>query len=104
MATLSDVNAKRYGTQWGMVTSNPPLVSLSPSLDLVLRRSLDPAHSEYNGLGNLMHFLLRDGILTKAAQMEYGMELRAWPFPPGTRPLMSTVYHLASYKMSHYAL
>jgi hypothetical protein len=104
MATLSDVNAKRYGTQWGMVNSNPPLVSLSPALDLVLSRPLDPAHSEYNGLGNLMHFLLRDGILTKAAQMEYGMELRAWPFPPGARPLMSTVHHLASYKMSHHAL
>jgi hypothetical protein len=107
MAELGDEESgvvKRYGTQWGIATPSPPLATLSPALDLVISRPLDPAHSEYNGLGNLMHFLLRDGILTIAAKAEYAMALRAWPFPPGARRLQSTQHHLASYSMSDHAL
>ena len=94
---------KRYCTQWGMAEELPALARLSPALDLVMSRPVDAAHSEYNGLGNLMHFLLRDAILTKAARAEYAMELRTWPFPPGSHRLQSPVHHLSSYKMSHHA-
>jgi hypothetical protein len=75
MVTLSDMNAKRYNMQWRMVNLNLPLVIRSPSLDPVLSQPLDLAHSAYNGLGNLIYFLLRDGIMTKVAQIEYSIEL-----------------------------
>ncbi|KAK3896551.1 hypothetical protein C8A05DRAFT_39905, partial [Staphylotrichum tortipilum] len=94
---------KRFCSQWGMAEELPALLQLSPALDLVLSRPLDPAHSEYNGLGNLMHFLLRDGILTKTARAEYALELRTWPFPPGWQRLQSPIHHLSSYKMSNHA-
>ncbi|KAI1485633.1 hypothetical protein F5X96DRAFT_674446 [Biscogniauxia mediterranea] len=93
----------RYGKQWGMSNPDPPLVTISPALDLIITRPFDAAHSEYNGISNLMHFLLRDGILVKAARTEYAMELRVWPFPPGWRRLQSPIHHLASYKMSNHA-
>ena len=86
-----------------MAEDLPVLPRLSPALDLVMSRPIDAAHSEYNGLGNLMHFLLRDGILTKSARSEYAIQLRTWPFPPGWPRLQSPVHHLSSYKMSHHA-
>ncbi|KAL7625329.1 hypothetical protein AAE478_004545 [Parahypoxylon ruwenzoriense] len=101
---LTDTATKdAYGSQWGMANPLPPLESISPALDLVLSRPFDPAHSEYNGLSNLMHFLLRDGILTPGAVASYSLELRTWPFPPGSRRLQSPKHHLASYSMSAHA-
>ncbi|KAK4118238.1 hypothetical protein N657DRAFT_404669 [Parathielavia appendiculata] len=94
---------KQYYTQWGMAEDIPALPRLSPALDLVMSRPTDAAHSEYNGLGNLMHYLLRDGILTKSARSEYAIQRRTWPFPPGWPRLQSPVHHLSSYKMSHHA-
>ncbi|TRX98548.1 hypothetical protein FHL15_000622 [Xylaria flabelliformis] len=93
----------QYGKQWGMANADPPLVSISPALDLIMSRPLDAAHSEYNGISNLMHFLLRDGILIKQARTEYAVELRVWKFPPGWARLQSPIHHLASYKMSNHA-
>ncbi|KAK4117995.1 hypothetical protein N657DRAFT_465176 [Parathielavia appendiculata] len=95
---------KQYCAQWGMAEDIPALPRLSPALDLVMSRPTDAAHSEYNGLGNLMHYLLRDGILTKSARSEYAIQLRTcWPFPPGWPRLQFPVHHLSSYKMSHHA-
>ena len=48
-----------YGTQWGLNEADPPLVAISPALDLILSRPPDAAHSEYKGMSNLMHFLSR---------------------------------------------
>ncbi|KAF7532596.1 hypothetical protein G7054_g7828 [Neopestalotiopsis clavispora] len=94
----------RYGTQWGIATPEPPLAQIFPALDLILTRPMDAAHSEYQGLTTLMHFLLRDGILSKSGRAEYAIELRVWPFPLGVRRLMSPVHHLSSYKQSEHAV
>ncbi|KAI1207273.1 uncharacterized protein F4807DRAFT_435103 [Annulohypoxylon truncatum] len=93
-----------YGTQWGMSDPSPSLEFISPTLDLVLSRPFDPAHSEYNGLCNLMHFLLRDGILKPTAVHDYTLAFRMWPSPPGSRRLQSPKHHLASYNMSAHAI
>lgn len=92
-----------YGSQWGINNPDPPLVSICPALDIVLSRPPDAAHSEFKGMSNLMHFLLRDGILNKEARVEYNSVLRNWPFPPGGQRLMSPLHHLASYSLSDHA-
>jgi len=92
-----------FGTQWGINEAHPPLASISPALDLILTRGPDAAHSEYGGLSNLMHFMLRDSILTKLARQEYAAVLRSWPFPPGCQRLQSPLHHLASYSLSDHA-
>jgi hypothetical protein len=104
MACLaSESQKKAYGSQWGIVSPTPALDMISPALDIIMTRPFDPAHSEYNGLSNLMHFLLRDGILTVTAKTEYACEIRQWPFPPGWQRLQSPLHHLASYNMSAHA-
>lgn len=81
---LPTVAAKKAnGSQWGLSEDRPKLADLSPALDLILSRPPDPAHSEYNGLSELMHCLLLDRILTAPAVKAYTRELRVWPFPPG---------------------
>ena len=102
--TLGTNKAKEeFGTQWGISNPNPPLTSISPASDLILSRPPDPAHSEYSGISSLMHFLLRDAILTPAAGFEYAATLRSWPFPPGCPRLMSPLHHLPSYDLSSHA-
>lgn len=96
-------NKDAYGSQWGINNPDPPLMEISPALDKILSCPPDPAHSEYNGLSCLMHFLLRDVILTGPARTEYSAVLRGWPFPPGAARLMSPLHHLASYNMSAHA-
>ncbi|KAI1747760.1 hypothetical protein F4782DRAFT_535125 [Xylaria castorea] len=100
---LSSLSLSQYGKQWGMANSEPPLATISPALDLILSYPLDAAHSEYNGISNLVHFLLRDGIFVKQARTEYATELRVWKFLPGWARLQSPVHHLTSYKMSNHA-
>lgn len=92
-----------YGSQWGINEPNPPLVSISPTLDMIMSRPPDAAHSEFKGISCLMHFLLRDGILKKDARIAYAAVLRTWPFPPGSQRLQSPVHHLASYSLSDHA-
>ena len=60
MATLSESEKLQYGTQWG-INGFPALSTIAPALDIILSRPFDPAHSEYKGLFELAHFLLRDG-------------------------------------------
>lgn len=78
-------------------------MAISPALDIILSQPPDTAHSEYNGLTCLMHFLLRDIILTGPARIKYATVLRGWPFPPGAARLMSPLHHLASYNLSAHA-
>lgn len=101
--TQQDVD--EYGKQWGLVEAHPPLVCVSPALDLILSRPMDAAHLEFNGLSHLMHVLLRDGLLwNDALRTEYALELRVWKFPPGCRCLQSPLYHLTQYTLLDHAV
>jgi hypothetical protein len=92
-----------YATKWGMSVENTPLQSISPALDIVLGRPGDPAHSEYNGLANMMHSLLLDTILTTAATRSYAALLRVFPFPPSWPRVQGPLRYLKSYSLSEHA-
>ncbi|KAK3403030.1 hypothetical protein B0T20DRAFT_449951 [Sordaria brevicollis] len=102
MATMNDTAAAKYGTQWGIKDPFPALVNLSPSLDIVMSRPYDAAHSEFNGIAQMIHELLCDSILTPTGKAEYAVQLRAWPFPPGWQRLQSPFSHRLSWQMVHY--
>jgi len=94
---------RQYASQWGLSEQTPALIDISPALDLILTRPPDPAHSEYQGMTELMHRLLLDGILTGVSQKQYGRELRVWSFPAGWERLMSPLHHLRSYSLAAHA-
>lgn len=104
MDQLTGEAKENFGIQWGVNNPHPPLRLISPAADLVLSRPIDPAHSEFNGLSNLMHVLLKDGILAPKAREEYALALRAFKFPPNTKRLMSPLRHLASYSLSEHGI
>jgi hypothetical protein len=92
-----------FAQTWGLDTDNPPLLTISPALDIILTRPGDPAHSEYKGLSRLLHTLLLDEILTSPAKISYAAELRKFPFPPGWPRVQGPLHHLKSYSLSEYA-
>jgi hypothetical protein len=94
---------KEYGTAWGMGDTVPALASITPALDLILSRPPDPAHSEYQGMSELMHGLLLDSILTEAGKKSYSSTLRNWPFPSGWGRLQSSLHHFQSYSLASHA-
>lgn len=66
-----------------MALDIPALYQLSPALDIILSRPADLAHSEYNGLSQLMHNLLIKAELLLVAQIEYAKLLRNFLLPAG---------------------
>ncbi|KAI1097192.1 hypothetical protein F4804DRAFT_352027 [Jackrogersella minutella] len=99
----SNAKTKGYATQWGLAETEPALPLISPALDLILSRPPDPAHSEYQGLTELMHSLFIDRILQESGRQSYARTLRLWPFPPGWQRLQSPLHHLRSYSLSSHA-
>lgn len=57
MSTLNKTRAAIYGREQGLDPAEPPLVSISPALDLLITRPSDPAHSGFNGITKQMHML-----------------------------------------------
>jgi hypothetical protein len=92
-----------YCSQWGMATKPPTLDSIAPTLDIVMTRAPDAAHSEFQGMTQLMHNLLIKAILTSAGVKEYARMLRTWKFPAGWNRLQSPVHYLGSYNLSAHA-
>lgn len=104
VSTLRTMREKaEYCRNNGLDLDSPPLLALSPALDLILTRPSDPAHSEYAGVSKQLHALLINVILTKAGTQRYGIELRKFPFPPGWSRLQSPVHHLGSHGLSEHA-
>ena len=94
-----------YGTQWGIDPdpTSMALTSIAPALDIVQSRPGDPAHSEYQGLSNMLHSLLLEAILTPSATKEYSAVLQAFPFPPSWPRVQGPLHHLKSYSLSEHA-
>jgi hypothetical protein len=80
-----------------------PLIKISPALDLILTRPVDPAHSEYGGQSKQLHELLVETILSAAGSRSYAITLRRFPFPPSWPRLQSPLHHLKSYSLSDHA-
>jgi hypothetical protein len=102
MASKSLAERAEYSTKWGLDVA-PVLQTITPALDLVLSRPFDLAHSEYQGLSQLMHELLKDTILTAKGLEEYYVTLRQHPFPPGWARLQSPIHYLGSYSLAEHA-
>ena len=92
-----------YATKWGINTNDPCLIDISPTLNILLSRPGDPAHSEYSGMTKQLHLLLIETILTTVAGKLYNKHLRQWPFPPGYARLQSPIHHLKSYSLAEHA-
>jgi len=92
-----------YCSQWGMTTKPPTLDTIAPALDIVMTRAPDAAHSEFQGMTQLMHNLLIKAILTSAGVKQYAQMLRTWKFPAGWNRLQSPVHYLGSYNLSAHA-
>lgn len=89
MAGLPATQKKKYATANGLDTSEPPLQKMSPALDIILTRPSDPAHSEFQGLTQLLHLVLLESILTQPAKVEFQAQLKAFLFPPGWHRALS---------------
>jgi len=94
-----------YGKIWGIDPdpASMALSKISPALDLIQTRPSDPAHSEYNGLSNMMHSVLLEAILTAPAANAYAAVLRSFPFPPRWPRCQGPLHHLKSYSLSEHA-
>ena len=100
---MNKTNAARFFVEWGLKEKQSPLVQISPALDLIQTRPLDPAHSELAGLSRALQRLLFEAILTEAGRQAYAAQLRVFPFPPNWGRLQSPLHHLDSYRMSELA-
>lgn len=94
---------EEYANGLGMSVVRPPLQKISPALDIVLSRPPEPAHSEYNGLSQLVHGLFIKQVLIPKALIEYGRILRSFVFPPGWPRLKNPLHYLGSYTLSEHA-
>jgi hypothetical protein len=66
MNSISTKSARNeYGSKWGLNPELliPPLVRISPALDLILTRPAEPAHSEYGGISKLSHEMLIQAVV-----------------------------------------
>ncbi|KAI8171048.1 hypothetical protein KHU50_005759 [Colletotrichum sp. SAR 10_65] len=96
---------KAFASQWGLGEGQlaPTLAQLSPALDLIMSRPPDPAHSEYQGMSELMHNTLLDRVLSESGRLAYNEKLRYWPMPVGWEGLQSPIRHLKSYSLAAHA-
>lgn len=84
MHSLEQRHQGKFGNKLGMLVDAPPLLKLSPSIDLIRGFPGDPPHSEYQGMTKLLHGFLLEGILTVAGVKQYVKYMRSsFPFPPG---------------------
>lgn len=103
MKSFAKTKQSAYSTKTGIGVTPPPLVTISPSLDLIMTRPSDPAHSEYGGITKQLHHLLMNAILTIPCQKAYADELRKFRYPSGWGRLQSPVHHLGSYSLQEHA-
>lgn len=61
---------ENFAKSIGMAIDSPLLLKISPALDIIATRPADPAHSEFNGVTDLVHRLLLD-VMTDDAKEHY---------------------------------
>lgn len=102
MKTLTKTAQLKYSTQNGIGLSPPPLLTISPALDIIHSRPSNPAHSEYGGITKQLHELLMNEILTTKSQQEYANRLRNFCYPSNWGRLQSPMHHLGSYSLQEH--
>jgi len=62
------------------LNSEISLTAISSALDIILTRSSDSVHTEYDDIVKLLHMSLINTILIKTFSIEYELQLRAFLF------------------------
>jgi hypothetical protein len=95
--------AKERETFWkerGLLSEPSPLQTLTPALDLILSLPYDIPHSEWKGVGGLLHDLLFDGILAPRGQSAYTLAFQHFVNPVGWPHIQSPSTHRGSWSLS----
>lgn len=79
MSQMSIIQKDKYCTATEL-NLNIHLRIISSALDIILTRSSDSAHSEYDDIIKLLHILLVSTILTDAISKTYEDQLRSFSF------------------------
>ena len=87
----------------GLSAEASTLQSITPALDIIMSRPMDPAHSEYYGLVRRLYVVLCDAILTKKALSQLTRALQKFQFPRGWGRIQSLETHKGSWSMSECA-
>ena len=97
------IKKEAYDSKWNIDSENPSLTMIFSTLDLILSRSRDSAHSEYFEMTRQLHFLLLDAILTIPASKTYVLKLRHFSFSSKYARLQSSIHHFKSYSLFDHA-
>jgi hypothetical protein len=98
IAQVSDRNA--FWSRNGLLPNPSPLEKLTPALDLVLAQTYDIPHSEWKGLGKIMHQLLNKSILTGSGLTRYVAAFQRFVPPVDWPHIQSPRSHIKSWSMS----
>lgn len=85
------------------LNSEISLTAISSALDIILTRSSDSVHTEYDDIVKLLHMSLINTILIKTFSIEYELQLRAFLFSSDWAWLQSSLHHLSSYSFQEHA-
>jgi hypothetical protein len=91
---------KDFWRENGLLPKPSPLESLTPALDLILGRPYDIPHSEWKGLGGILHDLLFECILTPRGQSAYQLAFQHFVGPVGWPHIQSPSTHRGSWSLS----
>jgi hypothetical protein len=90
----------KYWTSKGLLPNTSPLEQLTPALDLILAQTYDTPHSEWKGLGKILHRLLNKSILTSSGLSRYVSAFQRFVTPVDWPHIQSPETHLKSWSMS----
>ena len=84
----------------GLRAEQPAMVRLCPALDLIQTRTYDAPHSEWRGLGRILHSFLVTTMLSKRGNTEYLKAFQNFQYPPGWPHIQSPTYYIGSWSLS----
>jgi len=79
------------------------LAFISSTLDIILTRSSDSAHSKYENIVKLLHSLLINTIFISVVMIKYEEQLRSFFFSSEWFKIQSSIHHLESYSFQEHA-
>ena len=94
---------KIFASRWNLFVEQSTLIQLFSALDIIVTRSSDFAHSEYDDLCKQFHHLLLNVILTTATTQTYAIAIRHWFFASEFARLHFSIHHLKNYSLSKHA-
>ena len=83
-----------------MREAEPPIASLTPSLDLIQTRAYDAPHSEWRGLGRILQNLLFSAMLTKEGGLRYIKEFQTFVYLYGWPRIQSPAFYIWSWSLA----